>query len=189
MSPLFTRAVIALGSNLGERNDTLTAAVADLVDPPEVRLLAVSPIFQTKAVGGPEDQPDFLNMVIVVDTSLTARELLSHCHAVEQKHLRVREVRWGPRTLDVDIITYGDVVSSDPELTLPHPRAAQRAFVLYPWSLIDPAAELNGERVGDLAAKAADFGDLETFDGFQTHGAGDVTTTERTDVSGAAERP
>jgi 2-amino-4-hydroxy-6-hydroxymethyldihydropteridine diphosphokinase len=77
----------------------------------------------------------------------------------------------------VDIIMYGDVVSSDPELTLPHPRAAERAFVLYPWWLIDPAAELNGERVGDLA----------TFDGFQDHGAADVT--ERTGVSGAAERP
>ncbi|NUU33172.1 2-amino-4-hydroxy-6-hydroxymethyldihydropteridine diphosphokinase [Arthrobacter sp. C9C5] len=163
----YTRAVIALGSNLGERNDTLSAAVADLVDPPEVRLLAISPIVQTKAVGGPPDQPDFLNMVIAVETSLSPEELLRHCHAVEQKHLRVREVRWGPRTLDVDIITYGDLVSSDPDLTLPHPRAAERAFVLYPWSLIDPAAELNGERVGELAAKAADFPDLAPFDGFE----------------------
>ena len=128
----YTRAVIALGSNLGERNDTLSAAVADLVDPPEVRLLAISPIVQTKAVGGPPDQPDFLNMVIAVETSLSPEDLLRHCHAVEQKHLRVREVHWGPRTLDVDIITYGDLVSSDPDLTLPHPRAAERAFVLYP---------------------------------------------------------
>jgi len=189
VSPLYTRAVIALGSNLGERSDTLSAAVADLVDPPEVRLLAISPIVQTKAVGGPPGQPDFLNMVIAVETSLPPRALLEHCHAVEQKHLRVREVRWGPRTLDVDIITYGDVVSADPELTLPHPRAAERAFVLYPWSLIDPAAELNGERVGDLAAKAADFADLTTFDGFQNQAPADVTATEHTGVSGAAERP
>lgn len=166
MSTPFTRAVLALGSNLGERNDTLTAAVADLVDPPEIRLLAISPIVQTKAVGGPADQPDFLNMVIAVETSFTAPELLQHCQAVEQKHLRVRGVRWGPRTLDVDIITYGDVVSEDPVLTLPHPRAAERAFVLYPWSLIDPLAELDGERVGDLAARAADFADLTPFDGF-----------------------
>jgi 2-amino-4-hydroxy-6-hydroxymethyldihydropteridine diphosphokinase len=179
MSQLYARAVIALGSNLGERNDTLSAAVADLVDPPEVRLLAISPIFQTKPVGGPPDQPDFLNMVIAVETTLPPLELLRHCHMVEQKHLRVRDVRWGPRTLDADIITYGDLVSSDPDLTLPHPRAAERAFVLYPWSLIDPAAELNGERVGELAAKALDFADLTPFDGFEdVHG-----------VAGAVERP
>ncbi|MDD1476000.1 2-amino-4-hydroxy-6-hydroxymethyldihydropteridine diphosphokinase [Arthrobacter sp. H16F315] len=162
----YTRAVLALGSNLGARSDTLSAAVADIVDPPEVRLLAISPIVQTKAVGGPPDQPDFLNMVMTVETTLTPRELLRHCHAVEQKHLRVRDVRWGPRTLDVDIITYGELASSDPELTLPHPRAAQRAFVLFPWSLIDPAAELDGQRVGELAAKAPDFPDLIPFDGF-----------------------
>jgi 2-amino-4-hydroxy-6-hydroxymethyldihydropteridine diphosphokinase len=114
-------------------------------------------------------------MVIAVETTLTPRELLAHCHAVEQKHLRVREVHWGPRTLDVDIITYGDVASSDPELTLPHPRAAQRAFVLYPWSLIDPAAELDGERVGDLAARADDFAGLVPFDGFENlHGVAEA---------------
>ena len=179
MSQLYTRAVIALGSNLGERNDTLSAAVADLVDPPEVRLLAISPIFQTKPVGGPPGQPDFLNMVIAVETTLLPLELLRHCHAVEQKHHRVRNVRWGARTLDADIITFGDLVSSDPELTLPHPRAAERAFVLYPWSLIDPAAELNGERVGELALRAPDFAGLTPFDGFEdVHGA-----------AGAVERP
>lgn len=162
----YTRSVLALGSNLGERNDTLSGAVADLVDRPEVRLVAVSPVVQTKAVGGPEGQPDFLNMVIIVETSLPPLELLRHCQAVENKHLRVREVRWGPRTLDVDIIAYGDVVSSDPALTLPHPRAAERAFVLYPWSLIEPAAMLDGQRVGELAVKATDFPDLVPFDGF-----------------------
>jgi len=163
----YTRAVLALGSNLGARNDTLSAAVADLVDPPEVRLLAISPIVQTKAVGGPPNQPDFLNMVIAVETTLSPLQLLDHCHAVEQKHHRVREVHWGPRTLDVDIVTYGELVSDDPVLTLPHPRAAERAFVLYPWSLIDPAAELGGERVADLAVRAADFRDLAPFDGFE----------------------
>jgi 2-amino-4-hydroxy-6-hydroxymethyldihydropteridine diphosphokinase len=179
MNQSYTRAVLALGSNLGERNDILSAAVADLVDPPEVRLLAISPIFQTKPVGGPAGQPDFLNMVIAVETTLLPLELLAHCQVIEQKHLRVRNVRWGPRTLDVDVISYGDVVSSDPDLTLPHPRAAERAFVLYPWSLIDPAAELNGERVGVLAAKASDFADLTPFDGFEdVHG-----------VAGAVERP
>lgn len=179
MSSGYTRAVLALGSNLGERGETLSSAVAELVDPPEVRLLAISPIVQTKAVGGPQGQPDFLNMVIAVETSLPPLDLLRHCQAVEQKHLRVRDVRWGPRTLDVDIITYGDSASSDPTLTLPHPRAAERAFVLYPWSLIDPSAELNGERVGDLAVKASDYADMVTFDGFQ-HDDG---------AAGAEERP
>ena len=75
----------------------------------------------------------------------------------------------------MDIITYGDLASDDPVLTLPHPRAAERAFVLYPWSLIDPAAELNGERVGELAAKASDFADLKPFDGFEdVHGTARV---------------
>lgn len=162
----FVKAVLALGSNLGERNDTLTEAVADLVDRPEVRLVDVSPIIQTKAVGGPPGQPDFLNMVIIIETSLDPYGLLAHCQAVENRHHRVREVRWGPRTLDVDIVTYGDLRSEDPVLTLPHPRAATRAFVLYPWSLIEPAATLNGQRVSDLAASAPDFGDLAPFDGF-----------------------
>lgn len=166
MSSGYTKAVLALGSNLGERNDTLSEAVADLVDPPEVRLLAVSPLVQTKAVGGPAGQPDFLNMVITVETALSPAALLKHCQSVENKHLRVREVRWAPRTLDVDIIVYGDLTSDDPDLTLPHPRAAERAFVLYPWSLIEPAAALNGERISELAARAADFGDLVPFDGF-----------------------
>ncbi|VXB87917.1 2-amino-4-hydroxy-6-hydroxymethyldihydropteridinepyrophosphokinase [Arthrobacter sp. 9AX] len=166
MNSGYSKVVLALGSNLGERNETLTEAVADLVDPQEVRLLAVSPIVQTKAVGGPAGQPDFLNMVITAETSLTPKELLGHCQAVENKHHRVREVRWGPRTLDVDIIIYGDLRSDDPVLTLPHPRAAGRAFVLYPWSLIEPAATLDGERISTLAARADDFGDLALFDGF-----------------------
>lgn len=162
----YTRAVLALGSNLGARNETLSEAVADLVDRPEVRLLAVSPIVQTKAVGGPAGQPDFLNMVISVETSLEPLELLRHCQSVENKHHRVREVRWGPRTLDVDVVVYGDIESGDPVLTLPHPFAAQRAFVLFPWAQMDPSATLNGQPVAELAARAADYPDLQPFDGF-----------------------
>lgn len=166
MTAGYTQVILALGSNLGERNDTLTTAVADLVDPPEVRLLGVSPVVQTKPVGGPEGQPDFLNMVMAVETTLAPLELLEHCHQVEQKHHRTREVRWGPRTLDVDIIAYGDLISDDPVLTLPHPRAAERAFVLYPWSLLDPNAKLNGRSVAELAAVAHDMPDIRGFDGF-----------------------
>ncbi|MGG5174771.1 2-amino-4-hydroxy-6-hydroxymethyldihydropteridine diphosphokinase [Pseudarthrobacter sp. J1763] len=174
MNRPLTRAVLALGSNLGERNDTLAAAVADLVDRPEVRLTDVSPVIQTKAVGGPAGQPDFLNMVMGIETSLDPYELLEHCQKVEAKHLRVREVHWGPRTLDVDIVVYGDVVSDDPVLTIPHPRASQRAFVLYPWALMDPGAELGGESVSELAIKASDFADIEMFDGYESQPAGAV---------------
>ncbi|MCY0904166.1 2-amino-4-hydroxy-6-hydroxymethyldihydropteridine diphosphokinase [Arthrobacter sp. H14-L1] len=161
--PAFTRAVLALGSNLGERNDTLCAAVAELVDRPEVRLRDVSPVVQTKPVGGPPGQPEFLNMVLEIDTSLQPYALLEHCQSVENLHLRVREVRWGARTLDVDIITYGSVSSADARLTLPHPRAAQRAFVLYPWALMDPQATLDGEPVSALAHNAPDFAGIEHF--------------------------
>lgn len=151
------RAILALGSNLGEREGTLQSAVADLVDRPEVRLHNVSPVVTTKPVGGPAGQPDFLNMVIAVDTTLEPMELLAHCQAVEQAHHRIREVRWGARTLDVDIISYGSLISEDPVLTLPHPRAAARAFVLYPWFLMDPQASLAGASVAELAAAATDM--------------------------------
>lgn len=151
------RAILALGSNLGERDGTLQSAVADLVDRPEVRLHNVSPVVSTKAVGGPLGQPDFLNMVIAIDTTLAPLELLAHCQAVELAHDRTREVRWGARTLDIDIISYGSVTSDDPVLTLPHPRAAIRAFVLYPWSLMDPQATLEGVSVADLAGAADDM--------------------------------
>lgn len=168
----YTRAVLALGSNLGERQDTLSAAVAELVDRPEVRLRDVSPVVQTKPVGGPAGQPDFLNMVLEIETQLDPYELLEHCHAVESGHHRSREVRWGARTLDVDIITYGDLRSEDPKLTLPHPRAAERAFVLYPWSVMDPHAMLGGEPVGELAANAADRDGIEHFQGYDVDAGG-----------------
>ncbi|MFK0073399.1 2-amino-4-hydroxy-6-hydroxymethyldihydropteridine diphosphokinase [Arthrobacter woluwensis] len=159
-----TRAVLALGSNLGERQGTLSAAVADLVNHPAVHLVDISPVIQTKAVGGPEDQPDYLNMVLAVDTELEPLDLLAHCQAVEQMHHRVREVRWGPRTLDVDVIVFGDVQSDDPVLTLPHPRAAERAFVLVPWAAMDPEATLNGAPVRELALAAADYPDVDEYD-------------------------
>lgn len=158
------RAVLALGSNLGERSDTLSHAVAELVDRDAVRLCQVSQVVQTKPVGGPGDQPDFLNMVMEVETSLEPLELLRHCQAVENSHHRVREVRWGPRTLDVDIITYGELAMDSEELTIPHPRAAERAFVLQPWSWMDPAATLNGVPVGELAQQAGDLAGLEPYD-------------------------
>lgn len=157
-------AVIALGSNLGESRDTLSTAVAELADQPGVRLKAVSPVVRTRPVGGPE-QPDYLNLVISVETDLEPHDLLAHCQSVENAHHRERVVRWGPRTLDVDIITYGDLVLDDEDLTLPHPRAAGRAFVLQPWAWMDPQATLGGESVAELAARAEDLPGLEIFEG------------------------
>jgi 2-amino-4-hydroxy-6-hydroxymethyldihydropteridine diphosphokinase len=158
------RSVLALGSNLGTSNDTLVRAVADLVESDRVRLHAVSPVVRTKPVGGPE-QPDYLNMVIEVETDLGPYELLEHCQAVEERHHRARTVRWGPRTLDVDIITYGSWTSDDEALTVPHPRAASRAFVLQPWAWMDSGAVLNGRPVVELAAEAEDLAGLVPFEG------------------------
>ncbi|GAA4366358.1 2-amino-4-hydroxy-6-hydroxymethyldihydropteridine diphosphokinase [Paeniglutamicibacter cryotolerans] len=158
------RSVLALGSNLGEREGILEQAVADLSAHPLVRLVRSSPIVATKSVGGPADSPDYLNMVIEVETGLEPLALLAHCQDIEQRHDRVRVVRWGPRTLDVDVITYGDTTSEDPVLTLPHPRAAGRAFVLQPWAWMDPHATLGGAPVAGLAAVAADLAGLRRYE-------------------------
>lgn len=134
-----TTAVLALGANLGDRFLALQGAVDELAR--SVSLLAVSAIFETAPVGGPE-QPDYYNAVVVVETALTPSELLDLAHSIEAAAGRERLVRWGPRTLDVDIIAFDDMVSDDPVLTLPHPRAHARAFVLMPWLDADPDAVL-----------------------------------------------
>jgi 2-amino-4-hydroxy-6-hydroxymethyldihydropteridine diphosphokinase len=146
--------VLALGSNLGDRLANLQRGVDLLSAGPGLEDVAVSPVYETAPVGGP-DQPDYLNAVLVAVTSLTARAVLYRAQAAEQALQRVRGARWGPRTLDVDVIVYDDVVSADPELTLPHPRAYQRAFVLAPWHDVDPGAVIPGKgRVADLLAAA-----------------------------------
>ncbi|WP_294661449.1 2-amino-4-hydroxy-6-hydroxymethyldihydropteridine diphosphokinase [uncultured Rothia sp.] len=135
------RAVLALGSNLGESESTIERAVVDLREA-GMRILRVSPLYRTAPVGGPAGQPDYVNAVIEVSTSLRPYELLKLCNAVEAAHHRERLVRWGPRTLDIDVIDYEGVVSDDPMLTLPHPRAHERSFVLTPWARMDPEAHL-----------------------------------------------
>ena len=135
------RAVLALGSNLGESESTIERAVVDLREA-GVRILRVSPLYRTAPVGGPEGQPDYVNAVIEVSTELSPYELLKLCNTVEAAHHRERLVRWGPRTLDIDVIDYEGTVSDDPVLTLPHPRAHERAFVLTPWARMDPEARL-----------------------------------------------
>lgn len=146
------RAVVALGSNLGDRQAALQGAVDSLDRIPGTRVVAVSGVYATDPVGGPE-QGEFLNAVALVDTDRTPEELLAACQAIESEWHRVREVQWGPRTLDVDIISFDDVLSDDPRLTLPHPRAAERAFVCVPWLDVDPQAVIPG--VGALRDVAA----------------------------------
>jgi 2-amino-4-hydroxy-6-hydroxymethyldihydropteridine diphosphokinase len=144
-----TRAVLSLGSNLGERFEHLRAAVAGFADV----LVAVSPVYETEPWGGVE-QDDFLNAVLVVEDPATdAWGWLRRGQKLEQASGRVREVHWGPRTLDVDVVTVDGVTSDEPELVLPHPGTPERATVLRPWLDIDPAAELPGRGpVADLLA-------------------------------------
>jgi len=150
--------VLALGTNLGDREAVLRSAVEALGGVEGLAVGRVSPVVETAPVGGP-DQPNYLNAVLLGRTSMSPPELLRTCQQVEQDHDRVHDVRWGPRTLDVDIIAYGTTVQDDPLLTLPHPRAHERGFVLTPWALADPEAELGGPRGGpvrELALAAAD---------------------------------
>ncbi|GAA2005692.1 2-amino-4-hydroxy-6-hydroxymethyldihydropteridine diphosphokinase [Nakamurella flavida] len=156
-----SRAVLSLGSNLGDRAAHLRTAVAALGP----AVLAVSHLYRTPP-WGPVPQPDYLNLALVArDDDLGPAGWLARCRELEAAAGRDRSVRWGPRTLDADVVTVRmgdlDVVDDDPELTLPHPRAAARAFVLVPWAEIDPDAELPGH--GPVAALLAglDTSDVE----------------------------
>ena len=149
------RAVLAIGSNLGDRVFNLQGAVDALGDTPEVWLTDVSPVYETQPVDAPEGSEDFLNAVVMIDTTLSAPTLLDRALAIESAYGRERGgVRNAPRTLDVDLIVVGDRRADDDHLVLPHPRAAERAFVLAPWHDLDPEAEIPGYgRVADLLEK------------------------------------
>jgi 2-amino-4-hydroxy-6-hydroxymethyldihydropteridine diphosphokinase len=143
-----TRAVLSVGSNLGDRLATLQGAI-DAFRP---WLVAVSPVYVT-APWGPVPQDDYLNAVLIADDpGAGSRDWLERAQATERAADRTRDVRWGPRTLDVDVVSVSDIVSDDPELTLPHPRAGSRAFVLVPWLAADAHARLSGRAVADLVA-------------------------------------
>lgn len=165
-------AVLSLGSNLGDSAALLDAALKGL-NGPGTRITGISPRARTAPVVGDigPDQPDFLNQIVTVDTELTPLELLDVAQQLEHDAARTREVRWGPRTLDIDLIVYrvaGDgtelVLDSD-RLTLPHPRAHERAFVLAPWSWLDPEATLSGALVAQLAERAADRDGVHRLEG------------------------
>ena len=159
--------VVALGANLGDAHATLESAVRAVADLPGMRVRAVSPLVETDPVGGPE-QPAYLNAVLVGDTTLDPDDLLRRLHEIEADHGRTREVRWGARTLDLDLIQVGtpasgsEVRREEPALTLPHPRAHERGFVLVPWSLADPAATIRADGqvrpVADLVGEVGTSG-------------------------------
>lgn len=148
------RAVLALGSNLGERFTALQGAVSSLADTPDVWVTAVSGVYESDPVDSPEGAPKFLNAVVLADTTLPAMTLLERCLAIEDAFDRVRPVeRNAPRTLDVDLIVVGDRRSDEDGLRLPHPRAAERPFVLRPWYDLEPdAVLLDAGPVSDLLA-------------------------------------
>jgi 2-amino-4-hydroxy-6-hydroxymethyldihydropteridine diphosphokinase len=156
--------VLALGSNLGDRLANLQAGVLALCGD-GLSCTAVSAVFETAPVGGP-DQDDYLNAVLLADSTLPALDILRRCQRAEAARHRVRTVRFGPRTLDVDVIACGEELSSDPELTLPHPRAHERAFVLAPWHDVAPGAVLPGHgSVAGLLAAAPDLAGVRRLDG------------------------
>lgn len=148
------RAVVALGANLGERFETLAAAADELGRLTLTDHVRVSDPMETVAVtldGEDESAPRYLNAVALLSTRLAPAELLASLHRIEARHGRVRRERWGDRTLDLDLIAYGDEVISRDDLVVPHPRAHERAFVLAPWAQLDPDAEIPGRgRVADL---------------------------------------
>jgi 2-amino-4-hydroxy-6-hydroxymethyldihydropteridine diphosphokinase len=132
-----TRAYVALGSNLGDRIGRLRAAVDALGATVGVQVVAVSGVYETDPVGGPEQEP-YLNAVVAIDTDRSARDLLDVAHGLERDAERVRGERWGPRTLDVDLLLVGDERVDEPDLVVPHPRMWERAFVLAPLADVAP---------------------------------------------------
>jgi 2-amino-4-hydroxy-6-hydroxymethyldihydropteridine diphosphokinase len=158
-------AVLSLGSNLGEREDTLRAAVAEIGALDGVRLVAASGIVETPAVkphGVDTDAPAYLNAVVMVRTALQPEQLLAALGGIENDHGRVRDERWGDRTLDIDIVDMGGLRVDTDRLTLPHPRAAERGFVLVPWLQIDPHGSLPEHGRIDRLAASGD-GDVHPY--------------------------
>jgi 2-amino-4-hydroxy-6-hydroxymethyldihydropteridine diphosphokinase len=163
------QAVVAFGSNLGDRHGRLQGGVSTLEDTPEVTVVAISSVYETDAVGGPADSGKFLNAVVLIDTTLTVHTLLDRALAIEDAFGRERSEPNAPRTLDVDLIVVGDRIANDDQLILPHPRAHERGFVLVPWLEIDPEGEIPGKGfVADLIGGVDTSGvrkreDLEIF--------------------------
>jgi 2-amino-4-hydroxy-6-hydroxymethyldihydropteridine diphosphokinase len=154
------RAILAIGGNLGKRRKTIRSALKALAVTPGIKKVICSPLVESAAMteeGIDDTKPNYLNGVVQIQTTLKPKELLEEIRRIETEHGRVRLERWGSRTLDIDIVTYGDVLKAGKELTIPHPRAFERAFVLVPWAMLDPDAVLPGHgSVKTLAAPMQD---------------------------------
>lgn len=150
MSPAW----LALGGNVGDSRALLDRAIAMLCEGTRVRLTARSSDYETPP-WGVTDQPPFVNLCIAVETTLAPRDLLLRAHEVERAlgRDRANEQRWGPRTVDIDIVAYDDFVIQEPDLVLPHPRLFERAFVLVPLAEIAPDLQISGTRIADAAAQ------------------------------------
>ena len=150
------RAILAIGGNLGKRRKTIRSALKALAVTPGIKKVICSPLVESAAMTAEvidETKPNYLNGVVQIQTTLKPKELLEEIRRIETEHGRVRLERWGSRTLDIDIVTYGDVLKAGKELTIPHPRAFERAFVLVPWAMLEPDAVLPGHgSVKTLAA-------------------------------------
>lgn len=154
------RAVLAIGGNLGKRRKSIRSGLKALAATKGISKVVCSPLVESPAVteaGVDESKPNYMNGVVQIMTTLKPKELLTEIRRIETEHGRIRVERWGSRTLDIDIITYGDVLKATKDLTIPHPRAFERAFVLVPWSLLEPQAILPGHgKVAELAEPIKD---------------------------------
>lgn len=143
------KAVVALGSNLGDRFDYLQKAINEISSLKEIEISKISSVYETLPVGGPE-QGNYLNAVITLDTKLEAEELLLKLFLIELNLGRQREVVWGPRTIDLDLIWFDDQTINLDNLVLPHPRAHERCFVIKPWLEIDPKARIGNTEIQEF---------------------------------------
>lgn len=146
-----TKVYLGLGSNLGDREAMLRAAISALAATPGVRVTAISSLYETPP-WGPVPQGPYLNACIELDTTLSAREVLDLSLRIERDHGRERAIRWGPRTLDIDVLLYGDAAIDEEGLIVPHPRMTERAFVLVPLAEIAPGLTVVGREISDILA-------------------------------------
>ena len=155
MSGDLTRAALGIGGNLGDTKQNLINVISNLAHQLDVEVLLVSKLYKTPP-WGKTDQPAFLNACILLETSLSARQLLDKCLDIEQKLGRVRSERWGPRQVDIDILFFGDEVIAEEGLEVPHPRMTDRAFVIQPLSDIAPDEVISGQSVSKWAKSLHD---------------------------------